>query len=240
MKSVAPPSKVPNLFLVACVLVGCVLATIWLVIFAISMYLSFAGPRWILTLSLSAVVILIGLVWTTFYRLTFIRHSIRESDPRIYVSIKEPDEATVRYLFTLTNHGGGAAHNVQVKTLTVCGRQIEFPQIAVVPVGESRDILPKMVSKYPEVTSRNDLFHWMEQDWSTTRGNVMAEWPVSVTVVYDDYTGMRNIKTTTILVFYPLHYRLQQQGTVSSVDSPIYEFRHITFSLMDSRDEAEE
>src|SRR5215469_1045156 len=133
MKIVAPPSKVPSLFLVACVLVGCVIATIWLVIFGISMYLSFGGPRWILTLSLSVVVILIGTIWTTFYRLSFIRDEIRESDPRIYVTIKESDETRIRWPFTLTNHGGGAAHNVQVEPLAICGRQIEFPQIAVVP-----------------------------------------------------------------------------------------------------------
>lgn len=233
-------AKPPSLLFVACGLVGCVLATIWLVIVGLTMYLSFAGPRWILTLSLSIVVLLIGSIWIAFYRLSFIRDDIIESDPRVYVTIREPDETTAKRPFTLTNHGGGAAHNVQIETLTVCGRQIEFPQIAVVPVGDSRDILPRIVSKFPEVTTKNDLFYWMEQDWSTTRGNIMAEWPVSMAVVYDDYTGKRTIRTTTLLVFYPLHYKLRQQGTAASIENPIYEFRHVAFSLLNGRDEPED
>ena len=230
-------AQTPSLVMVAGILVGCVLATIWLVILAITMYLSFRGPHWILALSLTVLVAVIGLIWTTFYRLSFVRDDIRQSDPRIYVTINEPDEATAKRRFTLTNHGGGAAHNVQVETLTVCGRRIEFPQLAVIPVGESRDVLPKIVSKYPELTPKNDLFHWMEQDWSTTRGNVMSEWPVSITVDYDDYTGTRNIQSTMMLIFYPMQYRLQQQGSVTSSDNPIYEFRHIAFHVMSSRAE---
>ena len=224
--------QTPNLLVLTGILVGCVLATIWLVILGLTMYVSYRGPSWVLALCLSLMTVLIGLIWTAFYRRSFISADIRDSDPRIYVTIKEHDPATVRRLFTLTNHGGGVAHNVQVEPLTVSGVRFEFPPIAAVPVRESRDVLPKVVSKYPELTARNDLFYWLEKDWSTVRSNVMAEFPVSVTVAYDDYTGTRSIKTTMMLVFYPLQYRLQQQEGSPSRDNPLYEFRRIKFSLM--------
>ncbi len=234
-------SKEPSFLLVICILVGCVVATIWLVIFGVTIYLSFHGPLWIFALSLTAVVILIGLIWTTFYRLTFVQSDIRESDPRIYVTIKEPDEAMLKYTpLILRNHGGGVAHNVQVEALTICRKPVEFPPVPVIPVGESRETVPKIGGKDLELTARNDIFHWMEEDWDTSRGNITAEWSVPVTVDYDDYTGTRHIRSTMMLVFYPLQYRLRQREGWSLSVEPVCEFRNIEFSLASPRDKTQD
>ncbi|HLI64287.1 MAG TPA: hypothetical protein VKV05_12880 [Terriglobales bacterium] len=229
-------AKAPSLLVVAGILTGCVVTTIWLVIFALTMYFSFRGPRWILVLSISIVMVLIGLIWSTFYRLTFIRSDVRESDPRIYVTIREPDQATAGGTpFILRNHGGGVAHNVQVEPLTVCRKRVEFPQVSVIPVGESREAMPKIGDENSEPASRHNLFRWMDEDWNTSRGNITAEWSTQVIVTYADYTGTRHIKSTTTLIFYPQQYRLQQKGVALSRD-PVCEFRNVEFSLARTKD----
>jgi hypothetical protein len=235
------PAKVPSLVLVACILTGCVLVTIWLVIVALTMYLSFRGPRWILALSLSIVVVLIGLTWTKFYRLSFIKDDIRDSDPRIYVTIRESDAATSPCSFLLTNLGGGVAHNVQVEPLTICGRHVIFPQVPVIPVRESKDSFAKIGVQGSQPLRTNDLFQFMEEDWSTSQGNITGEWSVPVIVSYDDYTGVRTIESAMMLIFFPMQYRLQQKQSTPSLSDPTYEFRHVTFSLVkNSKDETHE
>jgi hypothetical protein len=81
----------------------------------------------------------------------------------------------------------------------------------------------------------------MEEEWSTSQGNITGEYSVPVIVSYDDYTGVRTIESAMMLIFFPMQYRLQQKQSTSSPYDPIYEFRHVTFSLVrSSKDETRE
>lgn len=230
-------AKAPNLVFVALVLLGCVLATILLVILGATLSRSYEGSRSILALSLSVLAVLIGLIWATFYRLTFIQSEIRDSDPRVYLSIKEPDGITLKHtLMILKNHGGGVAHNVFIEPVTICRQQVEFTHVPVIAAGESIESVPTVRSVEPGNPGRNDIFYWMEKDWSTYAGNITAEYSVPINVTYDDYTGTRHIQTAMMLIFYPLKYmhRRKEERWVSL--EPLYEIRHIEFDLVGARE----
>ncbi len=230
-------AKAPNLVFVALVLLACVLATILLVILGATLSLSFGRSRTALVLELSVLVGFIVLIWTTFYRLTFIQSEIRDSDPRVYLMIKEPDGVTLKHtLVMLKNHGGGVAHNVYIEPVTICRKLVEFTHVPVIAAGESAEIVPTVRGVDPGAPGRNDIFYWMEKDWSTYTGNITAEYSVPINVVYDDYTGTRHIQTAMMLIFYPLKYmhRRKEEGSVSV--EPLYEIRHIEFDLVDAKD----
>ena len=230
-------AKAPNLVFVALVLLACVLGTILLVILGATLSLSFGGSRTILGLSLSVLLVLIGLIWATFYRLTFIRSEIWDSDPRIYLTIKEPDGVTLKHtLVLLKNHGGGVAHNVHIEPVTICRKQVEFAYVPVIAAGESTESVPTVRDVDPGTPGRNDIFYWMDKDWSTYAGNITAEYSVPINVVYDDYTGTRHIQTAMMLIFYPLKYMHRRKEARSVSVEPLYEIRHIEFDLVDAKD----
>ena len=199
--------------------------------------LSYGGSRAILSLCLSVLVILIALIWTTFYRLTFIRSEIRDSDPRVYLTVKEPDGVALKHtLVILKNHGGGVAHNVHIDPVTICRRQVEFTHVPVIAAGESVESVPAVRDVDPGAPGRNDIFHWMEKDWSTYAGNVTAEYSLPMNVIYDDYTGTRHIRTTMLLIFYPLKYMHRRKEDRSVAVEPTYDIRHIEFDLVDAKE----
>lgn len=230
-------AKAPNLLFVALVLLACVLATVCLVILGATLCLSYGGSRAILLLSLSILVVFIALIWTTFYRLTFIQSEIRDSDPRVYLTVKEPDGVTLKHtLIILKNHGGGVAHNVHIEPVTLCRKQVEFPHVPVIAAGESMETVPAVRGVDPGMPGRNDIFYWMEKDWSTYTGNVTAEYSVPINVTYDDYTGTRHIQTTMMFIFYPLKYMHRRKEDRSPSVEPTYDIRHIEFDLVDAKD----
>lgn len=229
-------AKAPNLVFVALVLLACVLATICLVILGATLCLSYGASRAILLLSLSILVVFIGLIWTTFYRLTFIQSDIRDSDPRVYLTIEEPDGITLKHsLVILKNRGGGVAHNVHIEPVTIYRKQVEFTHVPVIGAGESAQSIPTVRDVDPGTPGRNDVFYWMEKDWDTYAGNVTAEYSLPLNVVYDDYTGTRHIKTTMILIFYPLEYVHRRKEDLSLSVEPIYDIRHIEFDLVPAK-----
>ncbi|MGB9256673.1 MAG: hypothetical protein WCC25_17675 [Candidatus Korobacteraceae bacterium] len=230
-------AKAPNLVFVALVLLGCVLGTILLVILGATLSLSFGTSRTALALELSVLLGFIVLIWTTFYRLTFIQSEIRDSDPRVYLMIKEPDGVTLKHtLVILKNHGGGVAHNVYIEPVTICRKQVEFTHVPVIATGESIESVPTVRDIEPGTPGRNDIFYWMEKDWSTYTGNITSEYSVPINVVYDDYTGTRHIRTAMMLIFYPLKYMHRRKEERSVSVEPLYEIRHIEFDLVDAKD----
>lgn len=230
-------AKAPTLVFVALVLITCVLATIFLVILGATLCLSYTGSRTVLALSVSVLIVLIGLIWTTFYRLTLVPSEIRDSDPRVYITIKEPDGITLKHtLVILKNHGGGVAHNVHIEPVTICRKQVEFTHVPVIAAGESTESVPTVRGEDPGTPGRNDIFYWMEKDWSTYDGNVTAEYSVPINVVYDDYTGTRHIQTTMMLIFYPLKYMHRRKDDRSASVEPTYDIRHIEFDLVSARE----
>lgn len=229
-------AKAPNLIFVALVLVVCVLATVLLVILGATLSLSYGGSRATLALALSVLAVFIGLIWATFYRLTFVQNEIRDSDPRVYLTIKEPDGVTLKHtLMILTNHGGGVAHNICIDPVTICHKQVEFTHVPVIAAGDATESVPAVRGVDPETQGRNDIFYWMEKDWSTYAGNITAEYSVPIRMVYDDYTGSRHIQTTMMLIFYPLKYMHRRKEHRSASVEPTYDIRHIEFDLVDAK-----
>jgi hypothetical protein len=227
-------AKAPNLIFVVFVLLTCVLATILLVILGATLCLSYGGSRAILALSLSVLAVLIGAIWTTFYRLTFIQSEIRDSDPRVYLTVKEPDGITPRHtLVILRNHGGGVAHNVHVEPVTICNKQVKFTHVPVIAASGSTECIPTVRGVDPGTPGRNDIFYWMEEDWNTYAGNVTAEYSLPINVLYDDYIGTRHIKTTMMLIFYPLRCVHRRKDRAVAVE-PTFDIRHIEFDLVDA------
>ena len=229
-------AKTPNLMFVVFVLLTCVLATILLVILGATLCLSYGGSHAILTLSLSVLLVLMGLIWTTFYRLTFVQSEIRDSDPRVYLTIQEPDVMALNHtVVILKNHGGGVAHNVHLEPVTICNKQVEFTHVPVIAASESTECIPTVRDVDPGAPGRNNIFYWMEQDWNTYAGNITAEYSLPINLLYDDYTGTRHIKTTMMLIFYPLRYMHRRKDRAVSVE-PTFDIRHIEFDLVDAKE----
>jgi pyrimidine deaminase RibD-like protein len=103
-------------------------------------------------------------------------------DPRIYVAIKEPNDAMFpRTPFVLTNSGGVVAHRVMLEMpWKLKGRNVSFEMVETIPAGENRESLPTIGEE--GLTSKHDIFYWLLQDWNGDSRGICEEWPRPLTV----------------------------------------------------------
>jgi len=149
-------------------------------------------------------------------------------DPRIYLEIKEPDEAMFqRTPFVLTNHGHDVAHKVEIEMpVKLKGSNVTFEEVEVIPAGQSRESMPTIEDD--SLFTQHSMFYWLMQDWNVNSRHITEEWPKPLTVRYSDF-GTKKFEASMTLVFYPIKYMLKsrRREIASSQKYKTWDFKDI-------------
>lgn len=155
-------------------------------------------------------------------------------DPLIYLEIQSPTEGMFRRTpFVLKNHGKSPAHNVAIQPFKLCRKPVTFPTVGAIPVGERLSVVPTVADGGAMI--EHDIFYWLTKDWDGN-GELVGEWPVSVSIKYGDPLNQKQFETTMTLVFFPIAYMMNEKhSSPFKQDRAVYEIRNIHHRTVDSQ-----
>lgn len=152
-------------------------------------------------------------------------------DPRIYLSIKPAGEAMFpRTPFICSNGGKETAHKVQIQSLKLSGKTVTFAEVPVIQAGNRAETLPTINGV--GMIAQHDIFHWLMKDWNDN-GELVENWPVSITIQYTDALEKRRFEGTATLMFYPIRFMMSKSSNERNPPDFIKRYREPSWEFMD-------
>jgi hypothetical protein len=127
---------------------------------------------------------------------------LRETDPLVYVDTcyKRVNLTNVTP-FILHNRGKTVAHRIQINPIELGVGKARFKEVDSLDAGSLTEVLPEVESAGP--IFRHNLVNFLHHEANRVEQGSVREFPVPMTIKYEDVTGDRHFETTFVLAYSP-------------------------------------